>query len=430
MRNKMKLNQYTSRNLLLPLLLIMAVWAFGFYLLIMHEVQDETEDTLLNYKEIIIKHALADTTLLKDNAGIMNSYYIREIPAGEARLFKDVFFDSVKYIEIERENEPVRVLRTQFLASNGKCYELMIEISDLEKEDLKETIFWSMLGLYVLLLMAILLVTHYVFRKSFRPLYSILEWLRGYHPAKPKPLLNDTAIDEFNTLNQAFTHAARRGAAIYNQQKQFVEHASHELQTPLAVSMNKLELLSEDPDCTEGQLAEIADVRRTLRGLIKMNKSLLLLSRIENDQFPDMQEVSLAKIAEEVIAGFSNIFDGWAIRVYLIKESPLTRHMNESLAVTLITNLVKNAFIHNQKEGEIYLEITDRQLVISNTSESTELNRERLFQRFGKQSNRADSTGLGLAVVKSIADLYRIDITYNYNGKHRFQLLFPNLSQM
>jgi len=422
--SEMKLNQYTLRNLLLPLLLIMAVWAFGFYGLVMHEVNDETEDTLLNYKEIIIKHALADTTLLKDNIGIMNSYFIREIPAEQANLSRDIFFDSTKYIEIEQENEPIRVLRTHFLASNGKFYELTIEISTLEKEDLKETILWSMLGLYVLLLAAILLVTHFVFRKSFRPLYSILEWLRGYHPAKPEPLFNDTTIDEFNTLNQAFTNAAQRGAAIYNQQKQFVELASHELQTPLAVSMNKLELLSEDPNCTEGQLTEIADIRRTLRGLIKMNKSLLLLSRIENNQFPDTQEVSLTKIAEEVVADFSDIFDSRSIRVYMMKESSLIRQMNESLAITMITNLVKNAFIHNQKGGEIYLELTDHQLIISNTSESTELNRERLFQRFGKQSNRPDSTGLGLAVVKSIADLYRIDVSYNYNGKHQFILTF------
>ncbi|MDF9830776.1 HAMP domain-containing sensor histidine kinase [Parabacteroides sp. PF5-6] len=420
----MKLNQYTLRNLLLPLLLIMAVWALGFYSLVLHEVNDETEDTLLNYKEIIIKHALADTTLLKDDVGLMNSYFIREIPAEQADLSKDVFFDATKYIEIERENEPIRVLRTHFLASNGKFYELTIEISTLEEEDLKETILWSILGLYLLLLAAILLVTHYVFRKSFRPLYSILDWLRSYHPTKPEPLLNATTIDEFNTLNEAFSQAAQRGAAIYNQQKQFVELASHELQTPLAVSMNKLELLSEDPDCTEAQLTEITDIRRTLRGLIKMNKSLLLLSRIENNQFPETQEVSLARIAEEVVADFAEVFAAREIRVYTMKESPLIRQMNESLAVTMITNLVKNAFVHNLNGGEIYLETTDRQLILSNTSENTELNRERLFQRFGKQSNRPDSTGLGLAVVKSIADLYGIEVSYNYNGKHQFALTF------
>ncbi|MDL2255450.1 HAMP domain-containing histidine kinase [Parabacteroides sp. OttesenSCG-928-G06] len=420
----MKLNQYTLRNLLLPLFVIMTVWAFAFYFFILNEVNDETNDTLLNYKEIIIKHALADESLLKDNIGIMNSYYIREITAEQADLSKDIFFDSTKYIEVEREHEPIRVLRTHFLASNGKFYELQIEISTLEKEDLKEAIFWSILGLYILLLGAILLVTHFVFKKSFRPLYSILEWLQGYHPAKQKPLVNDTSVYEFKTLNEAFMKAAQRGSEIYNQQKQFVELASHELQTPLAVSINRLELLSEDPDCTEGQLAEIAGVHRTLQSIVKMNKSLLLLSRIENNQFPETQEISFTEIIEKITDDFSEIYEKRNIKVFTIKENPLVFTMNESLANTLVSNLIKNAFIHNLPGGEIYIEITAGQIVISNTSESPELNKERLFQRFGKQSNRPDSTGLGLALVKSIADLYAIETAYNYNGKHQFVLTF------
>lgn len=420
----MKLSQYTIRNLLIPLFFVMAIWAVGFYFFLMHEVNDETNDTLLNYKELIIKHVLADSTLLKDHVGLMNSYFIREIPAEQANLSKDTFFDSTKYIEIEREHEPIRVLKTHFMASNGKYYELMIEISTLEKEDLKETIFGNILALYFLLLAVILVIIHFVFRKSFRPLYTILEWLQNYHPSHPDPLTNETEVDEFKTLNQAFVKAARRGTAIYNQQKQFVELASHELQTPLAVSLNKLELLSEDPDCTEGQLAEIAGVHRTLKGIVKMNKSLLLLSRIENNQFPETKTINLGLLAKEAIADFSELFDENGIKVYYMEETPLLCQMNESLASTLIVNLVKNAFIHNHKEGEIYVEITDKQLTIGNTSDSPQLDEDRLFQRFGKQSNRADSTGLGLALVKSIADLYHIPIHYNYNGKHRFILTF------
>jgi len=420
----MKLIQYTIGNLLLPLLIVMTIWAFGFYFFIMHEVNDETNDTLLNYKELIIKHALADSSLLKDHVALMNSYFIREVPAEQADLSKDIFFDSTKYIEIEREHEPIRVLKTQFMAANGKFYELMIEISTLEKEDLKETIFWSILGLYIILLGAILIVIHLVFRKSFRPLYTILDWLRGYHPAKPEPLINETPVDEFKTLNQAFVNAAQRGAAIYNQQKQFVELASHELQTPLAVSINKLELLSENPDCTEEQLAEIAGIHRTLRGIVKMNKSLLLLSRIENNQFPETKTINLGELTKEAITDFTEIFEDSKKKIYFMEDVPLIYQMNESLATTLITNLIKNAFVHNQKGGEIYIEVTEKQFVISNTSESPQLNSERLFQRFGKQSNRPDSTGLGLALVKSIADLYHIDVAYNYNGKHQFILTF------
>jgi len=425
MRNNMKLIHYTIRNLSVPLLVIMGIWACIFYFLILHEVNDETNDTLQNYKEIIIKEALADSTLLKDNPGIMNSYYIREIPKEQANLAKDEFYDATKYIEIENEHEPIRVLRTCFMTPNEKYYELKIEISTLEKEDLTETILWGTIILYVILICCILIVTHYVFRKSFRPLYTMLEWLRSYHPGRPmEPLKNETSVEEFDTLNKAFASAAERGIRVYEEQKQFVENASHELQTPLAVCLNKLELLSENPDCTEEQLIEIADLHSTLRGIVKMNKSLLLLSRIENKQFPDTAEVSITSLVKNNLGEFSEMYERKNIHVYLIKEEPLICRMNEALANTLIKNLLKNAYIHNIPNGEIYIDITENTLSIENTSDSPELNKEKLFKRFGKQSNRPDSTGLGLAVIKSISFIYGIDISYAYNGKHRFILTF------
>lgn len=421
----MKLIHYTIRNLSFPLLVIMAVWACIFYFLVLHEVNDETNDTLQNYKEIIIKEALADSTLLKDNVGIMNSYYIREIPKEQANLAHDEFYDATKYIEIENEHEPIRVLRTCFMTPNEKYYELKIEISTLEKEDLTETVLWGTILLYMILMGCILIVTHYVFRKSFRPLYAMLEWLRSYHPSRPsEPLKNETAVEEFDTLNKAFQSATERGIRVYEEQKQFVENASHELQTPLAVCLNKLELLSENPDCTEEQLAEIADLHRVLRGIVKMNKSLLLLSRIENKQFPETVDLSITALVKESMEEFAEMYEGKNIRAYLIKEASLTCRMNESLANTLVKNLLKNAYIHNMSGGEIYVEITENTLSIENTSDSPELNRDKLFKRFGKQCNRPDSTGLGLAVIQSICLIYNLKITYAYQGKHRFILTF------
>ena len=116
----MKLIHYTFRNLSIPLLIILTAWACCFYFVIMHEIDDETNDSLENYKEIIIKTVLADSTLLHDHVDIMTKYYIREVPESEADLDKDEFFDSTTYIEIEMEDEPVRVLRTWFMTADRK----------------------------------------------------------------------------------------------------------------------------------------------------------------------------------------------------------------------------------------------------------------------------------------------------------------------
>lgn len=421
----MKLIHYTFRNLSIPLLIILMAWACCFYFVIMHEIDDETNDSLENYKEIIIKTVLADSTLLHDHVDIMTKYYIREVPESEADLDKDEFFDSTTYIEIEMEDEPVRVLRTWFMTADRKYYELTIETSTLEKEDMAEAIFVSIIILYVSLLCCILLVSHFVFKSSFRPLYTLVKWLKEYRPGKQQaPLVNQTKVEEFKILNQAIQTATNRSTEMYNQQKQFVENASHELQTPLAICMNKLELLSENPDCTEEQLSEIAGINHTLRGIIKMNKSLLLLSRIDNKQFPDTSEIDFNKLINKYLPDFEDMYEYKNIHVTYTETSTLIYTMNESLASTLLSNLLKNAFIHNIESGSIAISVTGRTLTISNSSESTGLNEATLFNRFEKQTHKKESTGLGLAIVKSIISIYGIDIKYEYNGLHKFILTF------
>lgn len=421
----MKLIHYTIRNLSLPLLIVMAVWAGAFYFLILHEIDDETNDSLQNYKEIIIKQFLADSTQIQNHPDIMTRYHIREIPAGEANLAKDIFFDSIKYIDIEMEYEPIRVLHANFMDSKGKCYELTIETSTLEKEDLAETIFISIIILYAVLLICILLVTHYVFKKSSRPLYIILEWLNRFRPDKPiEPLVNETVIKEFAILNKAIEDASHRSVRMYQQQKQFLENASHELQTPLAIIINKLELLSETTGCTEEQLSEIESMHQVLSGIVKNNKSLLLLSRIENKQFADTKKVSINDITQKAIEDFTYIYEEKQIQISFTEKGTLYCIMNESLANILIKNLLKNAFTHNKSNGEINITITEKTFTIENSSNYPELDRNKLFHRFEKQNNNTKSTGLGLAIIKSIISIYDIHISYSYTGKHQFILTF------
>lgn len=422
----MKLIHYTLRNLFIPLLAIFAAWACVFYLMILHEINDETNDSLANYKELIIRSVLADSTLLKDHVDIMTRYYIREVPAEEARLDEDEFYDATVYIDMEMEDEPVRVLRTYFMTDDRKYYELTIQTSTVEKEDMIETIVWSMAILYLSLVGCILLVIHLAFRRSFKPLYKLLGWLKNFHVGKPlAPLDIPTPIEEFGILTEAVRESSRRTNELYNKQKQFVENASHELQTPLAICMNKLELLSENPDCTEQQFKEIAVLHQALNGIIRLNKSLLLLSRIENKQFPDTREICMNHLIKEMLEDFNEMYEHKAIHLTFEEKEPLIATLNESLASTLIANLVKNAFVHNYEEGHILLSIDRRTFTIANTAHAGPLDTEVLFNRFARQTRHKESTGLGLAIVKSIADLYAIRIEYAYEGAmHSFRLTF------
>ena len=422
----MRLSYYTLRNLFIPILLLFSVWGCVFCFLILHEVEDETDDTLENYKEIIIRSALRDTSLLKDHVDIMTRYYIHEVSEKEAKLHKDEFYDSTVYMEIEDEDEPVRVLRTYFRANGNRYYELVLEISTLEQDDMIETIIGSMVALYFIMFACILYIVHRGFKKSSQPLYKLLNWLEHFHVGKENlPLDNPTPIKEYQILNRAVEESAKRSDRLYNEQKQFVENAAHELQTPLAICVNKLELLSEHPDCTESQLQEIAGLHQALQGIIHLNKTLLLLTRIDNKQFPDTQKICLNNTIHHYAEDISDIYENKKIQLHFSERERLICTMNESLAPTLITNLLKNAFVHNVEGGRIEITTFSKRLVIANTGVNEPLHTDRLFNRFSRQSDKKESTGLGLAIVKSIADLYGWRIDYQYMNKmHYFSLFF------
>lgn len=423
----MKLIHYTFRKLSLALGIILLLWAVFFYIQILHEVEDETNDSLEYYKEVIIREALTDSTMLVDHVDIMSKYYILEVDAAEADLTKDEYYDAFIYSEMEGEYEPVRVLRTYFRTADGRYYRLTINTSTLEKDDMVEAILWSLVILYIVLLACILGVSHFVFRKSMRPFYNVIAWLSNFRLGKKNdPLDNETKVEEFKVLNQAIREVTCRNEELYTRQKEFVENAAHELQTPLAVCMNKVEWLSENPACTEEQLMEYAELHRALGHVVKLNKSLLLLSRIENKQFPDTRTIEMNELVHTVAGDLSEIYGHKQINVSIEDIGTLVATLNESLAATLVTNLIKNAFVHNKSGGFVHIRLTTHELSIYNSGESDEkLDVEKLYHRFSTQGIKKESTGLGLAIVRAIIDLYGLRLEYIHNGCHEFKLIFP-----
>ena len=96
--------------------------------------------------------------------------------------------------------------------------------------------------------------------------------------------------------------------------------------------------------------------------------------------------------------------------------------MDESLARTMLDNLVKNAIVHSPHGGRLAISVSPHSITLRNTG-STPLNGETIFRRFVHAPTASpESTGLGLAIVKSIADLYGINVTYSFCGEHVFTL--------
>ena len=422
----MKLLHYTYRKLSLLLVLLMVGWGVLFYYAIIDEVVDETDDTLENYAYLLIKQVLHDPSTLDTQGNLMSVYTFRPLTEEEGLSYHEVFFDSSIYIELEGEHEPVRAMKTAFRAGDGQFYELTLMISTMERDDLQEAMLWYLGILFFLLLLCTSIGIRLVLKGVFRPLQRLLGWLHQLQPGKPVPPLNNpTHIREFCQLGDAAVDMANRSYKAYEEQKQFIENAAHELQTPLAIVRGKVELLAESDTLTEPQMKELDAIYATLSRAVKLNKSLLLLSRIENGQFSDVEDVDMDEAIDQLLPDLMDIYEHK--QVHLVRqrgEQPFVVRCNASLAHILLSNLLKNALLHNMDGGELYVTTTPDGLWIKNSG-TEPLEADKLFRRFyHSDKGKKDSNGLGLAIARTIARSSSLGLDYEWqDGMHVFRLV-------
>ena len=423
----MKLFHLVLWRISLALIVVLTVWAGFFYMAVVEEVNDEVDDTLEDYSEGLIIRALSGEDMPTASNGSNNQYYLYEVSESYAASHPQITYrDEMVFITEKSETEPARVLITIFRTEDERYMELVVYTPTIEKLDLLRAILGWIIFLYVLLLI-ILSINIWVFRKNMKPLYVLLKWLDSSQLGKKnEPLENTTKITEFRKLNAATMAFAERGEKLFEQQKTFIGNASHEMQTPLAICRNRLEMLMEDETLTEHQLNELIKTHQTLENLTRMNRSLLLLCKIENGQFADTRSVCLNDILAHYLDDYKEVYAYRNITVTVTTDSSFCVEMNDSLVSVLVTNLLKNSFVHNIDGGFIYIKITANTFEISNTGEKP-LDRERIFERFYQGQKKEGSTGLGLALVDSICKANHLKIDYTYvENRHIFTISKQN----
>lgn len=424
----MKLFHLVLWRISLALIVVLTVWAGFFYMAVVEEVNDEVDDTLEDYSEGLIIRALSGEDMPTASNGSNNQYYLYEVSESYAASHPQITYrDEMVFITEKSETEPARVLITIFRTEDERYMELVVYTPTIEKLDLLRAILGWIIFLYVLLLLIILSINIWVFRKNMKPLYVLLKWLDTSQLGKKnEPLENTTKITEFRKLNAATMAFAERGEKLFEQQKTFIGNASHEMQTPLAICRNRLEMLMEDETLTEHQLNELIKTHQTLENLTRMNRSLLLLCKIENGQFADTRSVCLNDILAHYLDDYKEVYAYRNITVTVTTDSSFCVEMNDSLVSVLVTNLLKNSFVHNIDGGFIYIKITANTFEVSNTGEKP-LDRERIFERFYQGQKKEGSTGLGLALVDSICKANHLKIDYTYvENRHIFTISKQN----
>jgi len=333
--------------------------------------------------------------------------------------------DTIIYYANKKKVLPFEILTTN-TQWNGRSYNITTYISSTEISHLIIKVFITEAFIFILLLLAIVILNRKNSRLLWKPFFSTMKKIKEFDITRNQPLemTAQTATAEFDELNKTLTSLIDKVNNAYHNQKQFVENASHEMQTPLAIIRSKLELLINQPGLTEKVAALLGDITEANDRLSQMNRTLLLLAKIENNQFPDTEEINISQTLEQILNGFENHYDDFPALTKNIEDGVMIR-ANRSLIEILISNLLKNAIVHNQPEGKINLTLSGSELVIENTGLQPEANPDKLFERFKKGSHQTKTTGLGLALVKQICHLYHYEVSYVYKDRwHRVKIIF------
>ncbi|MCC6541712.1 MAG: HAMP domain-containing histidine kinase [Flavobacteriales bacterium] len=414
----MKLLNRSLLHVSLALLLVLALWAVAFFFVMREAVRHSIDEGLDDQVEVITHRLKSDRSLLYVHDLGLHGFAI----APAATKEKVRYTDTLLYVPSEGEAERVR-LRTGTFEYEGGDHRIQVYTSTVEEDDLVETMAWALIALYTLLLLTIVLVNNVVLRRLWKPFQTMLAQLKSFRLGTARELAPvPTRISEFNELHAAANLLVRRAADAYADQRAFTANAAHELQTPLAIAINKLELLAEQGGSEEERMIALGEVIAVLERLTRLNKSLLLLARIENRQFPDEQEISLATIAKEVMDEFADLAEHRSVALRLEGSGDLVRSMDPALARILVTNLLKNAIVHNERGGSVTVQVEPGRLTVRNTGH-TPLDAQRIFTRFHKETTADGGTGLGLAIAKAIADLYGLQVRYRFEDGHVMELV-------
>ncbi|MGJ8594157.1 MAG: sensor histidine kinase [Aquaticitalea sp.] len=420
----MKLLNHTSKYLALLLLPLITIWAVLFYYAMLDEIYDSLDDGLENQKILLTKRATEDPRILTHNDFDKHVYAFTGISKSSYENFKERYQDTLMYMHNEDDFEPVRIYESA-LKQGDNYYKLKIVTSMVEEDDLVNGMIQYLIGLYILLVISILLLNNLLLKKIWKPFYHSISQLKTFNIEKKNQINTlSSTIDEFELLNDTINKLIKKSSDTFLEQKHFIENASHELQTPLAISINKLELFLETNELSEVQAKELATVLDSLARLTRLNKSLILLSKIENEQFHDVISVDFSQLTQRIVTDFEDLAAHNKITISVENRTDLNYLMNIDLASILLTNLVKNALIHGREDSSVKILIDKDKWTISNRGTTENLKQYQLFSRFKKLSTNKKSTGLGLAIAKAIADKYKLHLSYDYDDLHIFSIQF------
>lgn len=407
----MKLLTKTNRLSFIWIIPVIIIGSIFCYYMIQYIVYEEADEYLkYEMNRIVAYHNEFED--LPDNHSV--------VAVIDDKKFDKPHFKDTLILETE-DNEMVPYRELYFTIEHKGIHKtILLRHLLVGNDDIFEGTLWIILGLISLITIAFFLMTSYTSQKVWKPFYDTLHKIIHFKTNDPIPVFEKTTIDEFNSLNQTLENLLTKIQNDFQRTKEFNENASHELQTHLSVIRANAELLLHDVDFKNH--VTIQKIHQTTLKLSKTQSSLLLLSKIGNQEFSNQDHVNFKESIESSLALFEELIDMREIHVSLSLKD-CTTIMDSGLAEIMINNLVKNSVKHNIAKGFITISTNHDKICIENSGTYYTDTPDHLLERFkiGTEGN----LGIGLSIVKQICDLYHFKISYRIseNNIHQIEII-------
>lgn len=405
------------RKTLLYLVLVAVPVAIGggwvFHTLINRVIRYEIDEQLTSDLAFVNEQLNRPGQPIGRGQYLLDNPHVEPITSGQRMA--PLFSDTLEYDRREGEQVPVRRLTATTQVGN-KAFRVVVKQAMGELEEVAQVLSISVIIAFGVLMGFLIALNGWVSRRLWQPFYELTEQLRRYRlDARTPAVFPGSDIAEFNQLGQVLNDMSRSLHQQYSVQKEFTDHAAHEMQTPVAVVTTQLDQLLATEPLTQEQVVLMEQAQGTIRRLAHLNKSLLLLTKIDNNQFADEQPVNLS----ELVGTLHHNFESYARHRQLSWVGRITPDvcwpMNPHLAEVLFSNLIKNAISHALPNTYAEVVLTKTRFHTVNVGPPLPFPAGQVFDRFVKNPARPESTGLGLALVRKIAERAGMAVRYDYD---------------
>ena len=412
----MKLLRRTLIATTLWLIPIMLLGSFFVYFMIEYISHEETDEFLTYEMERLIDYHEKHNNLPEFST-------VAEI-IPDTKYNKPVFKDTLLLEPGDNEMVPYRELRFSIIHNNTD-YNVVLRHLLLGSDDIAEGTIFIIIGLLLATSLSVIILINLVADKIWKPFYATLDRLKSFKITEPLPKFTKSKIDEFETLNLTLGTLLKQLADDYRNNKEFNENASHELQTHLAIIRANTEKLLATNQENEDNIQPITKIHSAASQLSQIQKSLLLLSKISNREYSNISTVDLQSLVKSSLETFAEAISLRNISLDTTLDTCFI-DADAGLAGILINNLLKNAVKHNISNGFIRIELNAQCFSVANSGDLFDGDPSAMFERFSK--GEKGNTGIGLAIVKQICELYEFHIEYSIKDKniHKISIFFRN----